>query len=160
MMIYLRINYMKQISLSLLCLLCISIGIISAQETISVKTGTSDNGLPAHTFTWLDAKGEQRSAVMVDHRANGAGYLRKFTYKVAGLERVCRGTGANGHDGDGYLQNHTVYGGDRSSHSVAGTTTMPLNGKHHAIIDFYMLNYLINAPPGSGTTTVVVPSRV
>lgn len=111
---------------------------------ISVTTGNADNGLSAHTFTWKDALNQNRTAVMVDQRTAGAGYLRRFTYKVAGTDRICRGTGANGHQGDGYVQNHTVTGGDNSSHSTPGTTSQPLAGNHHSIIDFNMPAYSID----------------
>ena len=119
---------------------------------ISVTTGNADNGLSAHTYTWKDALNQTRTAVMIDQRSAGAGYLRRFTYKVAGTDRICRGTGANGHQGDGYVQNHTAYGGDNSSHSTPGTTSQPLAGNHHSIIDFNMPAYSI-----AGKT---IPTRV
>jgi hypothetical protein len=132
----------------------------SFAQNITITTLTADNGLPAHTITWKDASNLQRSAVLVDQRSGGGGYLRKFTYKVAGVDRVCRGTGANGHDGDGYVQNHTVYGGDNSSHGITGSTTVPLSGTHHGIVDFYMPNYSITSPAGSGGTNATVPTRI
>jgi hypothetical protein len=132
---------------------------ISAAQTITLTTTTADNGLPARSITWNDANNLQRNAILVDQRIAGAGYLRRFTYKVAGVDRVCRGTGANGHQGDGYVQNHTAYGGDNSSHGTAGTTSIPLNGAHHTIIEFDLPNYYIN-PSGSGGTNGTVPTKV
>src|SRR5256885_1330975 len=89
----------------------------------------SDNGLPARSVQWTDSAGQTRTAIMVDQRQGGAGYLRRLTYNVAGVGRVCTGTGANGlHYGDGYVQNHTAAGPDFSSHFVAGTTTVVLAG--------------------------------
>ncbi|MFN2508156.1 MAG: glycoside hydrolase family 44 protein [Chthoniobacterales bacterium] len=119
---------------------------------LSLTTVTSDNGLPARSVQWKDAAGKPRRAVMVNQRAAGAGYLRQLTYQIAGVERVCRGTGVNGHQGNGYVQNHTAYGGDSSSHQTPGTTAVLLAGPHHAIISYDMPGYKI-----SGKT---VPTRV
>ncbi|MEO7312252.1 MAG: T9SS type A sorting domain-containing protein [Chitinophagaceae bacterium] len=147
-------------SLSLVFLMCLQCHLLNAQSPVSVTAGTSDNGLPAHIYTWTDAANLTRTATLVDQRPGGAGYLRTLVYKVNGVDRICRGTGANGHQGDGYLQNHTIYGGDNSSHGTAGTTSLPLQGRHHSIIDFYMPNYTITSPGGSGGTNATVPSRV
>ncbi|HEY5894960.1 MAG TPA: hypothetical protein VIT91_17205 [Chthoniobacterales bacterium] len=110
---------------------------------VDVVAVTSDNGLPAKSIRWTDAAGKIRTAIMVDQRTAGAGYLRQFTYQVNGADRVCRGTGANGHQGDGYVQNHTAYGGDSSSHRTPGSTTVLLSGSHHAIISYDMPGYKI-----------------
>ena len=111
---------------------------------LSVTSVVADNGLPAHSVQWTDAAGQSRTAIMVDQRPQGAGYLRQLTYQVNGASRVCRGTGDNGHQGDGYVQNHTAFGGDNSSHTTPGTTTVVLNGSHHAIISYDMPNYTID----------------
>jgi hypothetical protein len=108
---------------------------------LSLTSVNADNGLPARSVQWTDAAGQSRTAIMVDQRPQGAGYLRQLTYKVGGENRVCRGTGANGHQGDGYVQNHTAMGGDSSSHGTPGTTTIVLSGTHHAIISYNMPNY-------------------
>jgi len=89
---------------------------------------------------------------MVDQRAGGAGYLRQLTYEVNGVDRVCRGTGADGHQGDGYVQNHTGNGGDSSSHGTPGTTTIILSGSHHAIISYRMPGYSLE---GNNVPTTV-----
>ncbi len=132
---------------------------LSAAQSIALTSITADNGLSARSITWNDANNLQRNAILVDQRAAGAGYLRRFTYKEGGVERVCRGTGANGHQGDGYVQNHTAYGGSNSSHSTAGTTSVPLNGTHHTIIEFDLPNYYIN-PSGTGASNGTVPTKV
>jgi hypothetical protein len=111
---------------------------------LSVTAVVSDNGLAAHSVQWTDAAGQPRKAIMVDQRPQGAGYLRQLTYKVIGADRVCTGTGDNGHQGDGYVQNHTAYGGDNSSHTTPGTTTVLLAGAHHAIISYDMPGYQID----------------
>jgi hypothetical protein len=108
---------------------------------LSVTSVTSDNGLPAHSVQWTDATGQPRTAIMVDQRPEGAGYLRQVTYLANGVSRVCRGTGDDGHQGDGYVQNHTANGGDSSSHVTPGTTTVVLAGAHHAILSYAMPNY-------------------
>ena len=116
----------------------------SRASALSVTVVTADNGLPAHSVQWTDAAGQPRTAIMVDQRAQGAGYLRQLTYQVNGGSRVCTGTGDNGNQGDGYVQNHTAYGGDNSSHATPGTTTVVLAGTHHAIISYDMPAYQID----------------
>ena len=116
----------------------------SRASTLSVTVVTADNGLPARSVQWTDAAGQARTAIMVDQRAQGAGYLRRLTYQVNGGSRVCTGTGDNGNQGDGYVQNHTAYGGDNSSHGTPGTTTVVLAGTHHAIISYDMPAYQID----------------
>ncbi|HZR21038.1 MAG TPA: IPT/TIG domain-containing protein [Verrucomicrobiae bacterium] len=111
---------------------------------LSVGSVVSDNGLAARLVQWTDAAGQPRKAVMVDQRPEGAGYLRQLTYRVNGADRVCTGTGDNGHMGDGYVQNHTAYGGDNSSHTTPGTTTVLLAGAHHAIVSYDMPAYKID----------------
>src|SRR5450756_1140147 len=108
---------------------------------VSLTDVTSDNGLPARSVQWTDAAGLARTAIMVEQRAQGAGYLRRLTYQVNGGSRVCTGTGDNGNQGDGYVQNHTAYGGDSSSHGTPGTTAVVLAGTHHAIISYNTVSY-------------------
>src|SRR5450756_2684645 len=113
----------------------------SRASTLSVTVVTADNGLPARSVQWTDAAGQARTAIMVDQRAQGAGYLRRLTYQANGGSRVCTGTGDNGNQGDGYVQNHTAYGGDSSSHGTPGTTAVVLAGTHHAIISYNTVSY-------------------
>ncbi len=112
-----------------------------ATPAATVTAVTSDNGLPARSVQWTDANGQLRTAIMVDQRAQGAGYLRQLTYQMNGVNRTSRGTGADGHQGDGYVQNHTASGGDSSSHFTPGTTTVVLAGTHHVIISYEMPTY-------------------
>jgi hypothetical protein len=116
----------------------------SVASALSVTVVTADNGLPARAVQWTDATGQARTAIMVDQRAEGAGYLRRLTYQVDGGSRICTGTGADGHQGDGYVQNHTANGGDSSSHSTPGATTVVLAGTHHAIISYDMPSYQLD----------------
>ena len=107
---------------------------------------------PAHTLTWQDATNNPRSAVMIDQTSSGSGYLAQFTYTVNGVNRVCQGTGANGAEtyGDGFVQNHTANGGDSESTWKPGTTTLPLQGNHHAIVQYNIPNYTISDPVNGG----------
>lgn len=116
-----------------------------------VYNGTSVSR-PAHTFTWHDATNNIRSAVLVDQSNSGCGYLAQFTYKVSGVNRVCQGTGANGPEtyGDGFVQNHTANGGDSEATGTAGTTTMLLQGSHHAIVQYNIPTYTIFDPTNGG----------
>ena len=116
----------------------------TAPAALSLTGVTSDNGLPARSVQWTDAAGQARTAILVDQRPQGAGYLRQLTYPANGANRICRGTGDSGHQGDGYVQNHTATGGDNSSHTTPGATTIALAGSHHAIISFEMPTYQID----------------
>ncbi len=114
------------------------------QAATALEPVISDLGRPARAVSWTDGNGLQRSAIMVDQTSSGAGFLRQLTYRFDGVERVCRGTGDNGHEGDGYVQNHTASGGDSSSHHTPGTTSVLLSGPHHAILAYEMPTYTIS----------------
>lgn len=116
-----------------------------------VYNGTSVSRA-AHTFTWQDASNTTRKAVMVDQSNLGCGYLAQFTYKVSGVDRICQGTGANGAEtyGDGFVQNHTANGGDSEATWTAGTTTLPLQGSHHTIVQYNIPTYQITDPVNGG----------
>lgn len=121
---------------------------------LTVAAVTSDNGYSALQVQWTDSAGLPRTAIMVNQTniAPFTGYLRQYTYQVNGVNRVCTGTenyatGGNlEFSGDGFVQNHgaqtTDYpgGSDNSSGNgagVPGTTTVTLQGTHHAIITYY-----------------------
>jgi len=135
-------------------LLATAFGILNA-SALSVTPVTSDNGYAALEVQWTDASGLPRTAVMVNqtNRAPYTGYLRRYTYQVNGVNRVCTGTqnyatGGNlEFSGDGFVQNHGAEtaqypgGSDNSSGNgagVSGTTTVTLLGAHHAIITYSM----------------------
>lgn len=152
-----------KIHIPLLFVLLIS---IATNAQISITTGSPTlvyNGTsvsrPAHTFTWQDATNNTRSAIMVDQSNAGCGYLAQFTYKVSGVNRVCQGTGSNGPEtyGDGFVQNHTGNGGDNEATWTTGTTTMPLQGSHHAIVQYNIPTYQILDPTNGGGT---VPTAI
>ncbi len=117
---------------------------------------TSDNGYAAHKVTWTDSAGLTRTAVMVDETSTTpyTGYLRQYTYQASGVTRVCTGSynyAKDGHlefSGDGFVQNHTVDGGDVSTGNsppmFPGTTTITLQGSSHAIITYSIPNYSIS----------------
>jgi len=131
---------------------------VQNSSAITVTSVTSDNGYPAHKVQWTDSAGLPRTAIMVDQNSTTApytGYLRQYTYMVNGQNRVCTGTdnyatGGNlEFSGDGFVQNHTVAGGDFSSGNgagVPGTTTILLQGTGHAIIQYNMPAYEIDGP--------------
>ncbi len=175
---------MKQLKLVLLMSVTQLLALCSKAQVspISISTGTvsfdynyccsSNNNCsticsntfssPTHVFSWIDASNQTRSAVMVNQTKSNCGFLRQFTYKVSGVDRVCAGTGSNYNDpietlGDGFIQNHTGYSADNESTSKAGTTSNPLSGRHHAIIQFDIPSYLINSGSGKSGT---VPSTI
>jgi len=129
-------------------------------SALTVTAVTSDNGYPALQIQWIDSAGLPRTAVMVDQTNTPpyTGYLRRYTYQINGASRVCTGTenyAAGGNlefSGDGFVQNHGAQttehpqGSDNSSGNgagVPGTTTVTLQGMHHAIITYYMASYPI-----------------
>jgi hypothetical protein len=84
-----KIVFRIQMAILLLFSMCLKaqINVTTASPTITYNGVTVTR--PAHIYTWKDATNNSRSAVMVDQRANGCGYLAKFTYKVGGVDRVC-----------------------------------------------------------------------
>lgn len=122
---------------------------------LSVATGNttvSGTPLPSRTVSWLDDATEPRQAVMIDQRPGGsppagAGYLRRYTYRVGGLDRTCTGIDGGAIQGFGYVTNHLGDPGDFGgswgnwSPNVAGTTSVRLAGDHHLIIEYSMPNY-------------------
>jgi hypothetical protein len=127
-----------------------------AAQGLTVTAVTSDNGYPAHEVQWTDSAGLPRTAVLIDQNSVApgpyTGFLRRYTYQVGGVTRVCTGTenyakGGNlEFSGDGFIQNHTADGGDYSSGNgagVPGTTAITLVGTSHALITFSMPTYQI-----------------
>ena len=123
-------------------------GLLAIQNAVAltVTAVTSGNGHPAHEVQWTDSAGQPRTAIMVDQSASGPGYLYQLTYQYNGSSRVCAGAGITGYPGDGFVQNHTVSGGDYNSldQSTPGTTTVLLQGNSHAIIEYSMPTYQIS----------------
>lgn len=115
----------------------------------SGSTTVNGVGLPSRAVAWSDGGGEPREAVMIDQRPGGAGYLRRYTYRANGLDRVCTGVAANGGaiQGFGYVTNHlgdpVDFGGAWGNWSVgvAGTTSVVLAGAHHVILQYSMPAY-------------------
>lgn len=117
------------------------------QPPITLTSGTTTvggNNLASRTVVWNDDGNEPREAVMIDQRPAGAGYLRRLTYRVGGVDRVCTGVDGGPIQGFGYVTNHLGDPGDFGgawgnwSPGVAGTTSVPLAGQHHVIIQYSM----------------------
>ena len=117
---------------------------------ITVTGVTADDGAVAHQVTWVDSSGNSRSAVMVDQNPQTPGYMRRYTYVVGGVTRVCTGYqnpqtgGYLEFSGDGFIQNHTASGGDFSSvGAFPGSYTSLIQGAGHVLLTYHIPNYTI-----------------
>ncbi len=142
---------------------------------LTVTATTSDDGYPAHLVTWTDASGNPRSATMVDQNSVSSGpytgYMRRYTYLVSGVPRVCTGqysysTGGNlEFSGDGFVQNHGAAvnngGADDSTGNGVGfpgsTSPMPTGTFSHLIITYSIPGYTVQDINGTNQT---VPTTV
>ena len=135
---------------------CLLIGSLFGVSSLNLAFGigvtavTADDGYAADQVTWVDSAGNARSAIMVDQTAQVPGYMRRYTYVVGGVTRVCTGYenpqsgGYLEFSGDGFIQNHTANGGDYSSAGAfPGSFTSIIQGAGHVLITYYMPNYSI-----------------
>ncbi|WP_157823998.1 hypothetical protein [Melittangium boletus] len=97
-------------------------------------------------YRWLDAQGEQRTAVLTRNNAmdpggSHGGMLRQFRYRVGQQERVSTGTGASSGpgwvwNGWGYLVSHGGNGSVSTSSNITGNYRQVFVGRHHALHEF------------------------
>jgi hypothetical protein len=107
-------------------------------------------GMTSDRFTWRDASGSPRVAVLAHNDAGTGpggthgGELREFRYETGGGTRIVRAS-SSGAAGFGYAVSHpisedicTAGHGDTSmlGHLRAGTWTRVFEGRHHAIFRF------------------------
>ncbi len=140
----------------------IVLGQVAAQATtpMSIEHDVTVSNMLSDRFTWKDANGLSRVAVLAqnngpnDHGARG-GALREFRYQLPnGSTRIASVTtyGNGGYAGFGYVVSHasrsTCVGDDSPLGGfTAGTFERIFEGRHHAIFRFH-LNY----PRNCGTT--------
>ncbi|MCX6865837.1 MAG: hypothetical protein NTV46_06375 [Verrucomicrobia bacterium] len=106
-------------------------------ETVETTTVNATSNVPGHRYTWQDASGNLRSALMLDQTANRAGVLRQLKYEASGADRVCSAIPSNSNaiQGMGYVVNHLGTGNPWGnwtagvSTAIGGTTTMVFAGK-------------------------------
>lgn len=96
-------------------------------------------GYSSDLYSWYDADCKVRTAALVKNNAadpagKRGGYLRRFTYDVAGATRTIASTHTT-HPGFGMVINHYGSGMNSAtlSQNVTGTFSVPLVGRHHAI---------------------------
>ncbi|HKC14092.1 MAG TPA: hypothetical protein VKI41_18855, partial [Vicinamibacteria bacterium] len=122
---------------------------VAATSNILIEHDVAVGGMVSERFTWYDAAGQLRVAVLAHN--NGAagpggtygGELREFRYQTPGGQRVVAASGS-GASGFGYVVSHpdgseACIGGLDSStlgHFIAGTFTRVFEGRHHAILRF------------------------
>jgi hypothetical protein len=107
-------------------------------------------GMTSDRFTWNDASGQPRVAVLAHNDAGAGpggtrgGELREFRYQVGGATRIVRAS-SSGAAGFGYVVSHPISEdfctpghGDTSAlgHLFPGTWTRVFEGRHHAIFRF------------------------
>lgn len=102
-------------------------------DALVLAGSVQDAGRDADRFTWQDARCEPRVASLV--RTHN-GYLRQFTYRVDGADRVCTGTGVNGWDGFGYAVSHYADTASISKSATPGSFGPVFTGRHHAIYEY------------------------
>ena len=110
----------------------------------------SAGGMTSDRFTWRDASGLPRVAVLAHNDAGAGpggtqgGELREFRYETGGGTRIVRAS-SSGAAGFGYVVSHPISEdictpghGDTSmlGHLRAGTWTRVFEGRHHAIFRF------------------------
>lgn len=117
-----------------------------------LTTSTTVNGaanVAARQFSWVDANGGKRVALMLDQTTTRAGVLRQLTYAISNATRVCSAVPANNNaiQGMGYVVNHIGTGSPWGNWSAAsavnanGLTTNVLSGRHHHIIQYSLPSY-------------------
>jgi hypothetical protein len=135
-----------------------------AQNLLVVEHDVSVGSMTSDRFTWVDAAGQPRVAVLAHNTGQTGpggtrgGELREFRYQVPAGTRIVRASGSYA-SGFGYVVSHPVDGqaclpGDSSSlgHFFTGTFTRVFEGRHHAILRFthnyprYCANTLPGAP--------------
>jgi hypothetical protein len=118
-------------------------GLLVIDHDVSVGSMTSDR------FTWLDAAGQSRVAVLAHNTGQTGpggtrgGELREFRYQVPAGTRIVRASDSYA-SGFGYVVSHPPDGqpycvaGDSSSlgHFFTGTFSRVFEGRHHAIFRF------------------------
>lgn len=108
-----------------------------------VEHGVTSDGYLGERFSWADAQCNPRSAHLVrndalDPSGHWGGFLSRYTYQLpTGATRTCDGSSDN-HPGWGYTVNH--FGGTASSsRNFPGTWETVLEGPHHAIHAFHVV---------------------
>lgn len=128
------------------------------------------DGLSGDRFSWRDAAGLPRVAVLAHNNAgtgsggSRGGELREFRYEAAGATRTVRAT-SDGFGGFGYVVAHPssegtcTGGGDPSSlgHFTPGSFQRVFEGRHHAIFRFTQSypRYCTTAAPAQQYNTPV-----
>lgn len=124
----------------------------------------SAGGMTSDRFTWRDASGQPRVAVLAHNDAGTGpggthgGELREFRYETGGGTRIVRAS-SSAASGFGYVvshpisEDHCAAGPDTSmlGHLRAGTWTRVFEGRHHAIFRFHTTypRYCTTSAPGT-----------
>jgi len=130
------------------------------------ERGVTVLGMVSDRFSWRDAAGEPRVAVLAHNTGQvgpggtRGGELREFRYQAGAATRVAAASGS-GASGFGYVVSHRSEGTDGIGtddsplgHFFSGGFTRVWQGRHHAIFRFTQ-NY-----PRWATTTAAVPNQI
>lgn len=142
------------------------VGLPPAPNGLVQERGVGVQGFVSDRFTWRDAAGEPRVAVLAHNdgqigpTGSHGGELREFRYQVAGDTRIVAAS-ASGASGFGYVVSHrsegtTGIGVDDSplGHGFSGNYERVWQGRHHAIFRFTQ-NY-----PRWSKTTAAIPNAL
>lgn len=115
---------------------------------LGIENDVTYDGMLSERYSWCDAAGKARKAVLAHNDQNGpggtrGGELRRVEYETAAGTRVVRASGSFA-AGFGYVVSHAnsenfcTGGGDSSSlgHFTPGTWSRVFSGRHHAILRF------------------------
>jgi hypothetical protein len=161
---------------SLACILAVcalvAVAPVTALADLLIEPNVSSfDGMTSDRFTWIDASGQPRVAVLAHNTGQvgpggtRGGELREYRYQLPGpLTRIVRASG-NAFSGFGYVVSHpnslaNCVGGDSDlGHSFPGTLTRVFQGRHHAIFRFQQ-NYPRNCPDTPPGQTFNVPVTI
>ncbi|MCE9669027.1 hypothetical protein LY474_14535 [Myxococcus stipitatus] len=111
-------------------------------EPVAIERDVDLDGFRTDRVIWRDAACEPRSASLVRNDAADpagwhGGYIRRYTYQVAGAQRTCDGA-KDGVPGWGMVTCHTRVGETWGNwtEGVTGTGRTLFAGRHHALHEF------------------------
>jgi hypothetical protein len=142
-----------------------------AVTPLTITSGVPGNaGRTGEQYSWTDANGRPRSAVLARNTAPGGWMLDRYVYQLASTATRTVNATANGAGGFGYVVSHLPYQSNCAAtpstqfcHSIAttgddsplgrgftGTYSVKLAGRHHAIHEFKITYPRFTGPHPTG----------
>jgi len=146
---------------------------VTAPADLLIEPNVSSfDGMVSDRFTWIDATGQPRVAVLAHNDGQAGpggtrgGELREYRYETGAGTRTVRASGTSPFSGFGYVVSHRSEGNggiaaDDSplGHFFPGAFARVFQGRHHTIFRFTQL-YPRYATQAAGNTTYNVPVTV